>query len=183
MQADAEPAGSRVCTKSAQMQGARRRSNARSVRRGAQRRSWALFVQTLRGVAWRGPPQRPRQGNGAAQAGHTIALPGLASLRLRLARSPALLRALRIVMLFVCGSRRASRPAKQRRGPMGFCISLLDAIQGPVFERGQACAQPVCGLRACASFGQICGLRAVSRSWTSATTVGVSGKKSPWSQP
>src|SRR5260221_14307601 len=50
-QADAEPAGSRVCTKSAQMQGARRRSNARSVRRGAQRRSWALFVQTLRGGA------------------------------------------------------------------------------------------------------------------------------------
>src|SRR5260221_13566388 len=48
-QADAEPAGSRVCTKSAQMQGARRRSNARSVRRVAQRRSWALFVQTLRG--------------------------------------------------------------------------------------------------------------------------------------
>jgi hypothetical protein len=72
-----------------------------------------------------GPPQRPRQGNGAAQAGHTIALPGLASLRLRLARSPALLRALRIVRLFVCGSRRASRPAQQRRGPMGFCISLL----------------------------------------------------------
>jgi len=35
------------------------------------------------------------------------------------------LRALRIVRLFVCGSRRASRPAKQRRGPMGFCISLL----------------------------------------------------------
>ena len=32
---------------------------------------------------------------------------------------------LRIVWLFVCGSRRASRPAKQRRGPMGFCISLL----------------------------------------------------------
>src|SRR5258706_15992647 len=53
-QADAKPAGSRVCTKSAQMQGARRRSNARSVRRGAQRRSWALFVQTLRGGAWRG---------------------------------------------------------------------------------------------------------------------------------
>src|SRR6267142_424429 len=56
--------------------------------------------------------------------GPSIALPGLASLRLRLARSSALLRALRIVMLFVCGSRRASRPAQQRRGPMGFCISL-----------------------------------------------------------
>src|SRR5438045_5256816 len=110
------------------MQGARRRSNARSIRRGAQRRSWALFVQTLRGDAWRGPPQRPRQGNGAAQAGLTIALPGLALLRLRLARSPALLRALRIVMLFVCGSRRASRPAQQRRGPMGFCISLLTRV-------------------------------------------------------
>src|SRR5947207_264032 len=89
------------------------------------RRSWALFTQTLRGGVWRGPPQRPRQGNGAAQAGHTIALPGLAALRLRLARSPALLRALRIVWLFVCGSRRASHPANHRRGPMGFCISLL----------------------------------------------------------
>src|SRR5204862_1016541 len=42
-----------------------------------------------------------------------------------LAGRSALLRALRIVWLFVCGSRRASRPAKQRRGPMGFCISLL----------------------------------------------------------
>ena len=42
-----------------------------------------------------------------------------------LAGRSALLRALRIVMLFVCGSRRASRPAQQRRGPMGFCISLL----------------------------------------------------------
>src|SRR5450759_1648204 len=50
--------------------------------------------------------------------------PGLASLRPRIARSSALLRALRIVPLFDCGSRRASRPAKQRRSPMGFCISL-----------------------------------------------------------
>src|SRR5213076_1050630 len=57
-QADAEPAGSRVCTKSAQMQGARRRSNARAVRREAQR-----------GSEWEGRPlpataSRCQSGNG-----------------------------------------------------------------------------------------------------------------------
>ena len=123
-QADAEPAGSRVCTKSAQMLGARRRSNARSIRRGAQRRSGAFFVQTLRGGALRGPAAAAALRKQRSAGGPYDRAPGLASLRPRIARSSALLRALRIVPLFVCGSRRASRPAKHRRGPMGFCISL-----------------------------------------------------------
>ena len=37
----------------------------------------------------------------------------------------AALRALPIVGLFDCGSRLASHPATHRRGPMGFCITLL----------------------------------------------------------
>src|SRR5260221_9495129 len=55
-----------------------------------------------------------------------------------LAGRSALLRALRIVRLFVCGSRRASRPAQHRRGPMGFCISLLryrvDRLPAAVYQ-------------------------------------------------
>src|SRR5204862_4639620 len=66
-----------------------------------------------------------------------------------LAGRSALLRALRIVWLFDCGSRRASRPAKQRRGPMGFCISLplrfvrLMVVAGGVLFAACAAAQQI----------------------------------------
>src|SRR5438477_3709391 len=82
------------------------------------------FRATPSGRCLAGPAAAAAPRKRRSAGGPSIALPGLASLRLRLARSPALLRALRIVWLFVCGSRRASHPAKQRRDPMGFCISL-----------------------------------------------------------
>src|SRR5712692_2301843 len=92
------------------------------------------LMQNPSGRCLAGPAAAAAPRKRRSAGGHTIALPGLASLRLRLARSSALLRALRIVRLFVCGSRRASHPAQHRRGPMGFCISLLDAlglVEGP----------------------------------------------------
>ncbi len=107
------------------MQGARRRSNARSIRRGVATTQLGTFRANPSGRCFAGPAAAAALRKQRSAGGPTIALSCLASLRPRFARSPALLRALRIVRLFVCGSRRASHPAKQRRGPMGFCISLL----------------------------------------------------------